>query len=564
MQNIGLSSFTHVSGNQDARLVINNNNPNDTTVTTANEGFGGRVLSFLGQFPLFQGISAVRNHLENIKTENKAAVSAFAEALANSYGANTAERVISHYSLDSGDTPLTQRKIQTILLPAAQMIQAKESFVRDLEQKYGTNVAQQALTMSNFITAGSDKSNLKASIVVGDNTTPPDYNTVEALAKNLQQATLTSALTSLTRLEGLQKISGPELKANFTQLSEGSGGLRTLQTLLTNLSNLSGIPGMADFQETMKSIHVGNGPFSQWGTPGGTVEAWVKTASSNDLSLAAERIQGITKDTIGLKDKLQAYQNGRPISIEPPKLNLPRFGNIPVNPETQIRLQDKTPMPANLVSTGGSPVAIACSYPKGTLSGIESHMQMILEQRPSCLVVLTGDDQIQARKLPDYFRHSGVVGNVNIQVAPGAQERTPSGVEIDNYQLKISSGADSYTLPVIHVQSWQDHQALKSPTQLLELAQITLETSGANEPVYENTGTSPSVPMIHCFGGVGRTGTLITAMELIKNPSLSSEQVIADLRDTRNGKMAEDKPQQQQLRQLEQMLGGGFGPSTRF
>lgn len=552
MQHISLSHFSQVSGSQDARLVISNTS-NESTITTASEGFCGRILSFLGQFPLFKNISAVKTHIENIKTANQATVAVFAEALSNSYGANTADKVISAYNLSSGDTPLTQRKIQTILLPAAQMMQAKESFVHELEQKYGPNVAQQALTMSNFISAGSNKNNLKASIIVTEGTIPPDYNTVEALAKNLQQATLASALISLTRIEGLQKLSGLELKTKYSQLSEGSGALRTLQTLLTNLSNLSGIPGMADFQNTIKSVLVGNSPFSQWGTTGGSVDAWVNSASQSDLSLAAERIQGITKDVIALKEKLQAYQSGHPVQITPPKLNLPRFTNISVNPNTQICLQDKTPMPANIMSIGGTPVAIACSYPKGTLSSIESHLRMILEQKPSCLVVLTGDDQIQGKKLPDYFRQPDRIGSINTQITQGTNIQTPSGVEIDNYHLKLNSGPEAYSLPVIHVQNWKDHHALQNVSQLLELAQITLKTSNTIEPIYENTKPT-SVPMIHCFGGVGRTGTLITAMELLKNPSLSCEQIIAALRDCRNKKMVEDKPQQRQLRQLEHML----------
>ncbi|HHR6143341.1 TPA: protein-tyrosine phosphatase family protein [Providencia alcalifaciens] len=551
MPKIALSHFLQVSGHQDARLVINST-ANESTITTASEGFVGRILSFLGKFPPFKNISSVKNHIESIKTENQASIVAFAEALSNSYGANTADKVISTYHLSSGDTPLTQRKIQTILLPAAQTMQAKEAFVRELEQKYGTNIAQQALTMNNFIAAGSDKNNLKASIIVTEET-QPDYHTVEALAKNLQQATLASALISLTRIEGLQKLSGLELKTKYSQLSEGSGALRTLQTLLTNLSNLSGIPGMADFQNTIKSVLVGNSPFSQWGTTRGSVEAWVNSASQSDLSLAAERIQGITKDVIALKEKLQAYQSGHPVQITPPKLNLPRFTNISVNPNTQICLQDKTPMPANIMSIGGTPVAIACSYPKGTLSSIESHLRMILEQKPSCLVVLTGDDQIQGKKLPDYFRQPDRIGSINTQITQGTNIQTPSGVEIDNYHLKLNSGPEAYSLPVIHVQNWKDHHALQNASQLLELSQITLKTANTIEPIYENTKPT-SVPMIHCFGGVGRTGTLITAMELLKNPSLSCEQIIADLRDCRNKKMVEDKPQQQQLRQLEHML----------
>ncbi|BBG61946.1 protein-tyrosine phosphatase family protein [Providencia rustigianii] len=551
MQKIGLSHFLQVSGHQDARLVISNTT-NESTITTANEGFVGRILSFLGKFPPFKNISSVKNHIESIKTENQITIVAFAEALSNSYGVNTADKVISAYHLSSGDTPLTQRKIQTILLPAAQTMQAKEAFVQELVQKYGANIAQQALTMNNFIAAGSDKNNLKASIIVTEGT-QPDYNTVEALAKNLQQATLASSLISLTRIEGLQKLSGLELKTKYSQLSEGNGALRTLQTLLTNLSNLSSIPGMADFQHTIKSVFVGNSPFSQWGTTGGSVEAWVNSASQDDLSLAAERIQGITKDVIALKEKLQAYQSGHPVQIKPPKLNLPRFTNISVNPNTQICLQDKTPMPANIMSIGGTPVAIACSYPKGTLSGIESHLRMILEQKPSCLVVLTGDDQIQGKKLPDYFRQPSRIGSINTQVTQGASIQTPSGVDIDNYHLKLSSGPEAYSLPVIHVQSWKDHHTLQNVYQLLELAQITIETSNTIEPIYENTKPT-SVPMIHCFGGVGRTGSLITAIELLKNPSLSCEQIIADLRDCRNKKMVEDKPQQRQLRQLEHML----------
>ncbi|HHE6471366.1 TPA: protein-tyrosine phosphatase family protein [Providencia rettgeri] len=565
MQPISVSNFTHVSGNQDARLVVKNEH-NETTVTTAREGFGGRILSFLGQFPLFQRIDAVKNHLENIKTENKAAVAAFAEALSNTYGANTAHKIISHHNLETGNISLTERKIQSILIPSAQILHSKETFVEELAAKYGSNVAQQALTMSNFIIAGTDRNDLKSGIIVTTDPKAPDFNTIEAIAKNLQNATLESALTSLTKLSELQKLSGSVLLSNFSQLSEGSGPLRVLQTLLTNLSNLSGVSGMREFLDIMKNTQVGNTPFSQWGTPGGAVEAWVKTASDSDLTLAAERIQGIVKDVLGLKDKLIAHQNGHHVHIESPKLNLPRFGNIYVNPNTQVHLKDHTPMPANIVSTGGMPVAIACSYPKGTLSAIESHMRMIVEQKPSCLVVLTGDDQIQGKRLPDYFRQPGTIGSVSIEVDRGTSNRTPHGVEYDQYNLKVSSGNETHNLPVIHVQSWADHQALQNANQLLDLAQLTRHTSMMSESIYENTGNiAPGLPMIHCFGGVGRTGTLITAVELLKDPSLSSEQIIADLRETRNTKMAEDKPQQQQLRQLEQLLGTRKeGPSTQF
>lgn len=72
---------------------------------------------------------------------------------------------------------------------------------------------------------------------------------------------MTSTISSLNRLEGLQNISGKELRTNFSKLSEGNGGLRTLQTLLTNLDNLPNIPGMNRFQDIIKNIIVGNVPF---------------------------------------------------------------------------------------------------------------------------------------------------------------------------------------------------------------------------------------------------------------------------------------------------------------
>ncbi|CAG9435375.1 protein-tyrosine phosphatase family protein [Providencia alcalifaciens] len=562
MQNINLSNFTHISGSQNARLVVSNHTT-EPTIVTASEGFSGRVLSFLGRFPLFQRINAVRTHIERTQIENKIAVTAFAEALANSYGTNASNKIIEHYNLNSGNIPLTQRKVQAILIPTAERIQAKEAFITALSQKYGVNIAHQALMLTNFITHNTDKNDLNAGIIVTTNASH-SHNAVDELAQNLQQAILTSTISSLNRLEGLQNISGKELRTNFSKLSEGNGGLRTLQTLLTNLDNLPNIPGMNRFQDIIKNIIVGNVPFSQWGTTGGSVEAWVKTASHNELTLAAERICAIVKEVLGLKDKLLAHQNGRSVNIEMPKLNLPRFNNIPVAAETQVILQDKTPMPANIVLTGGQPAAIACSYPKGSLSGMESHLRMILEQKPSCLVVLTGDDQINAKKLPDYFRQSGTIGAVTTQATQETSVITPSGVEIDKYTLNISSETDTHSLPVIHVQSWKDHQALRSPQQLLELAKVTIEASTSNEAIYENIETPVKVPMVHCFGGVGRTGTLITAMEMLKNPNTSHEQIIADLRNTRNPKMVEDRPQQQQLRQLEYMLTSGALTSVRL
>ncbi|MEJ8675071.1 hypothetical protein [Chromobacterium amazonense] len=80
---------------------------------------------------------------------------------------------------------------------------------------------------------------------------------------------------------------------------------------------------------------------------------------------------------------------------------------------------------------------------------------------------------------------------------------------------------------------------------------------------YANVATPDALPMIHCRGGVGRTGTLIAAMELINPDSKASlQRIIADQRTTRNHRMAEDVGQREQLVELAQRQGKAvFEPS---
>ncbi|EBA1772920.1 hypothetical protein IW77_23870 [Salmonella enterica] len=71
---------------------------------------------------------------------------------------------------------------------------------------------------------------------------------------------------------------------------------------------------------------------------------------------------------------------------------------------------------------------------------------------------------------------------------------------------------------------------------------------------YQSGSPGTSVPMIHCLGGVGRTGTLAAATLLLKAPDIDLDGVVNEFRDARNEKMLEDDVQRGQLKTLQQEL----------
>lgn len=91
-----------------------------------------------------------------------------------------------------------------------------------------------------------------------------------------------------------------------------------------------------------------------------------------------------------------------PQTMSGPTLGLARFAvsSIPINQQTQVKLSDGMPVPVNTLTFDGKPVALAGSYPKNTPDALEAHMKMLLEKECSCLVVLTSEDQMQAKQLP--------------------------------------------------------------------------------------------------------------------------------------------------------------------
>lgn len=117
-----------------------------------------------------------------------------------------------------------------------------------------------------------------------------------------------------------------------------------------------------------------------------------------------------------------------PQTMSGPTLGLARFAvsSIPINQQTQVKLSDGMPVPVNTLTFDGKPVALAGSYPKNTPDALEAHMKMLLEKECSCLVVLTSEDQMQAKQLPPYFRGSYTFGEVHTnsqKVSSASQEK---------------------------------------------------------------------------------------------------------------------------------------------
>ncbi|EBC0456635.1 pathogenicity island 1 effector protein StpP [Salmonella enterica] len=530
LNNLTLSSFSKSGVPSDARLYIAKENTNKAYV--APEKFSSKVLTWLGKMPLFKNTEVVQKHTENTRIQDQKTLQVFIQALTEKYG-ETAVNDALLMSRINMNKPLTQRLAEQI---TECVKAADEGFINLIKNKDNVGIMNSALVIKGGETKVTEQN--------GD------------VGAEMKQHLLDIALNGLkSAIPQLEQMDGNKLRENFQEMASGSGTLRSLMTNLRNLNKIPEAKQLNDYAVTLTNIQVGVARFSQWGTSGGEVEKWIGKASSQELTQAAKKIQAITNELKNVTTELENIKAGAPMPqmLSGPTLGLARFAasSIPINQQTQVKLNDGTPVPVNTLTFAGKPVALASSYPKSTPAALEAHMKTLLEKECSCLVVLTPEEQIQASQLPAYFRGIHTFGEVHTssqKVNSGNQEGT-----IDRYNMQLSWGEKQYTLPVLHVKNWSDHQPLPSAAQLEYLADSVKNIANQNGAPGRSTSDN-HLPMMHCLGGVGRTGTMAAALVLKDNPHSNLEQVRSDFRDSRNNRMLEDASQFVQLKAMQAQL----------
>ncbi|EAO8179968.1 pathogenicity island 1 effector protein StpP [Salmonella enterica] len=530
LNNLTLSSFSKSGVPSDARLYIAKENTNKAYV--APEKFSSKVLTWLGKMPLFKNTEVVQKHTENTRIQDQKTLQVFIQALTEKYG-ETAVNDALLMSRINMNKPLTQRLAEQI---TECVKAADEGFINLIKNKDNVGIMNSALVIKGGETKVTEQN--------GD------------VGAEMKQHLLDIALNGLkSAIPQLEQMDGNKLRENFQEMASGSGTLRSLMTNLRNLNKIPEAKQLNDYAVTLTNIQVGVARFSQWGTSGGEVEKWIGKASSQELTQAAKKIQAITNELKNVTTELENIKAGAPMPqmLSGPTLGLARFAasSIPINQQTQVKLNDGTPVPVNTLTFAGKPVALASSYPKSTPAALEAHMKTLLEKECSCLVVLTPEEQMQASQLPAYFRGIHTFGEVHTssqKVNSGNQEGT-----IDRYNMQLSWGEKQYTLPVLHVKNWSDHQPLPSAAQLEYLADSVKNIANQNGAPGRSTSDN-HLPMIHCLGGVGRTGTMAAALVLKDNPHSNLEQVRSDFRDSRNNRMLEDASQFVQLKAMQAQL----------
>lgn len=227
-----------------------------------------------------------------------------------------------------------------------------------------------------------------------------------------------------------------------------------------------------------------------------------------------------------------------------------RYPEIKTAVKTQIAITDETtgepiPLPANYLQVADKNIAIRTQYPKNTELSIEQHLKMLMAEKPSALVVIASQNDIDGANLqnnpekilPLYFSRDNSYGSINVKSEANGILKYADQINANSYKLTLTNGEQGITLPVIHITNWNDRA--KIPTEALR-------------ELVKDINNKEGIPAIHCISGSGRAGTIVAAMQLEQpNNQYSAYKVVESLRNTGTPHMVQTQEQYRILTELE-------------
>ncbi|MGO2336296.1 protein-tyrosine phosphatase family protein [Providencia sp.] len=247
-----------------------------------------------------------------------------------------------------------------------------------------------------------------------------------------------------------------------------------------------------------------------------------------------------------------------------------RYSDIPTAKKTQVHiideLDEKIGLPANHLQINGENIAIRSQYPIEDSKKLENHIRMIVDNKVPAILILASKNDITKGKLPAYFMENKKSGAFEVTVTRPNKHITIKKGEliIERYKMKISYAQDgikkNHYIPVSHVTNWEDKTTVKAMDVVALAKEVNLMTKTklngwATSNRNKENNPREQLPLIHCKAGVGRTGLVVGAMQLMKSENtLSATEIILDLRESGTPTMVQTREQHHTLQEIEKIM----------